>query len=127
MKTIFVMSFVVMSFLKVTAQTDYPDISGVWKDAGGNATMIHQEGGKVWYDMNNELFDHHADGKFTKNNTIRFTQTRKNKKTNCITYVKLTCVLNAEADEMTITAENMDSNCDLKAGQTTTVKSYKQE
>jgi hypothetical protein len=39
--------------------------------------------------------------------------------------MKLTYVLNNEGNEMTLTWEALDSNFDLKAGQSATVKVYK--
>jgi len=105
----------------------YPDITGIWKTSYGEMYNFSQDGAKVSCFFNNTTTDHTAEGKFVNSNTIRMTMTRKNKTNNCITYMKITIIVNSYGDEMTsFTWEAMDSNCDLKSGQTNTFKAFKQ-
>jgi hypothetical protein len=105
----------------------YPDISGVWRSADGSTTFFHQDGPAVWFDYNNARFDHHSEGKFVSQSTLHLTQIRRNKATNCITYMKLTCELNIPRREMRVLSENLDSNCDLRQGDVARYILYKVE
>jgi len=124
-------SFVILVALMLSGfvgkAQNYPDISGLWKTSAGELYSFSQDGAKVSCFFNNTNFDHTADGKFVNKNTIRMTLTRKNKTNNCVTYMKITIILNDFGDEMSsFTWESMDSNCDLKSGQTATFKAFKQ-
>jgi hypothetical protein len=108
------------------AQKQYPDISGYWKNPETEGHMMKQDGKKVWYDLNNNGFRHRAEGTFVNYNTIEMMQTRERIEDRCTTHVKLTLTINESADAMDVRWENMDNNCDLKAGINGETRAWKQ-
>jgi hypothetical protein len=115
------------SLLPAQAPAVYPDISGAWRSADGSTVYFHQDGPAVWFDHRSTRFEHHTEGKFLNQNTLRLTEIRRSKAASCITCLKQTCVLNVFGDELRVVSEQLDSNCGLRQGDITRYTLYKAE
>lgn len=106
-------------------QSSIPDISGPWKNSDSQLAIIKQDGKKVWYDLNNTGFRHHAEGAFVDHNIIEMIQTRERIQDLCTTHMKLKLTVNESADKIDTHWKSMDNNCDLRAGDEGDLVSWK--